>query len=474
VGDEGSLAISPWSAQSARSHPLAHQAPLGFCCSKGRDRSSVRELALRAVPLAASLAALPVFHAFARELEAARAALLALVLFAVCEPLVFYASELKPYATDVLVCLLVAWPAARILSRGASRGRLAALGAAGAVAPWLSLPAVFVCGGAALALGGAFASRRQWPAVRALASLAALWLASFAAEYFLLLRALRANALLAESWQGYFAPLPVSGEALAWWARTFLGFFNDPLGLPASGLAALLFALGIVALARRAPAAGALLSRADRPRARRLGRGPRTVPDELALLALRPLLPVLWPARALLRAARAAGARHRGRPAARCAQPPRGGGRSARARRPALRARAPALQNLADPPRIHEARLSSHDSPSATRRRQDLCAAVRNGVVSYYARRAGRQGRSESSRSSGPASSPTSYFRLRRAAPGRTLLARDAHHPHWRSEVERDAIRTALAPLAEPVETLEGERAEATLYRVRPELRPVE
>jgi len=41
------------------------------------------------------------------------------------------------------------------------------------------------------------------------------------------------------------------------------------------------------------------------------------------------------------------------------------------------------------------------------------------------------------------------------------------HHPHWRSESERDAIASVLEHLAERVEQLEGERAEATLWPVR-------
>jgi hypothetical protein len=375
----------------------------------------------------------------------------------------------------VLVCLLVAWPAARILSRGASRRRLAALGAAGAVAPWLSLPAVFVCGGAALALGGAFASRRQWPAVRALASLAALWLASFAAEYFLLLRALRANALLAESWQGYFAPLPVSGEALAWWARTFLGFFNDPLGLPASGLAALLFALGIVALARRAPAAGALLlapiglalaasaaGLAPFPTSSLYSLSDRYYPfyGRLVLFCVPLALPVLAAGVSLLLDARSRLAAAAGALAL------------------AGLLFAPVRQlfvNLADPPRIHEARpLFARLAERHAEGDRIFAQQYATGVVSYYARRAGLGKVAGELALERPGQLGDLYFRLRGLRPGERFWLVTLHHPHWRSEVERDAIRAALAPLAEPVETLEGERAEATLYRVRPELRPVE
>jgi hypothetical protein len=477
-GDEGSLAINLVErTPAALAAPLAHDqaAPIGFLLL---EKAAIAlfgegELALRALPLAASLAALPVFFAFARELVDARAARLALVLFALCEPLVFYASEVKPYATDVLVALLVLWPAARLLARGASARRLAALGAAGSLAPWLSLPGVFACGGAALALGAAFARRRQSGALRAVAGLAALWLASFAVEYLWLLRAVRANALLAESWRGYFAPLPVSADALRWWARALLGFFNDPLGLPASGLAALLFALGLAALARRAPAAAALLlaplglalaasvaGLAPFPTSSLYRLSDRYYPfyGRLILFGVPLALPVVATGvRALLDARRRAVS-------------------AAGALALAWLLVAPARQlfvNLADPPRIHEARplfarLAERFAPGDRIYAQQYAT----GVVAYYARRAGMGPIAGELALERPNQIVDLYFRLRGMREGDRFWLVTLHHPHWRSEAERDAIRAALASVGEPVETLEGERAEATLYRVRPQRRP--
>jgi 4-amino-4-deoxy-L-arabinose transferase-like glycosyltransferase len=256
-GDEGSLAINVVLRSFAGlAGPLAHDqaAPLGFLWLEKAATLAFgeSETALRLVPLLASLASLPLFRRLAREILGPRDALVALALFAISEPLVFYASEAKPYASDVLVALAIAWATLRVLRAGPSPGRLAALAAAGLAGPWLSLPAVFVCAGAWLALTGALAGRGEPRATRVAAAIGVLWLAGFALEYALLLRPLRTNALLLESWRGYFAPLPVSSEALAWWGRRFLGFFNDPLGLPADGLAAMLFAAGAIRLARRA------------------------------------------------------------------------------------------------------------------------------------------------------------------------------------------------------------------------------
>src|SRR5262245_6369800 len=146
-GDEGSLAINLVERSFAGlAAPLSHAqaAPPGFLWLVEATTLGFGdgELALRAVPLAASLASLPLFAWLARALLGRRDALLALALFAVSEPLVFYASELKPYASDVLVALAIAALALRVLRLGPSPGRLAALAAAGLVGPWLSLPAV--------------------------------------------------------------------------------------------------------------------------------------------------------------------------------------------------------------------------------------------------------------------------------------------------------------------------------------------
>src|SRR5262249_32791339 len=93
------------------------------------------ELGPRPVPPPASLAALPLFAAVARRTVDGPAALLALGLFAASPTFVFYATQVKPYASDVAVGLLVLLGVLDLLEHGASRGRAARLGALGALAP---------------------------------------------------------------------------------------------------------------------------------------------------------------------------------------------------------------------------------------------------------------------------------------------------------------------------------------------------
>lgn len=65
------------------------------------------EAALRLFPLVSGIAALLLFRSITARLLPKGPALLALTLFAVNEQLVYYSSEVKPYATDVAVATVL-------------------------------------------------------------------------------------------------------------------------------------------------------------------------------------------------------------------------------------------------------------------------------------------------------------------------------------------------------------------------------
>lgn len=236
--DEAGLALNVWSRDaSALLGPLDYgqSAPYGFLLLERLALVVLgpAELALRSIPLLASLAALPLFWHVARVLLPARDARVALLLFATCEPLVFYASELKQYSLDVLVVLGLLALGLRTARAALDARSALCFGAAGAGALWLSHPAAFVC--AALGIGLAVRElRRGRPgAVPWLVTIAALQAASFALLYGLQLQPALDHPYLREFWSGAFAPMPpVSLADWAWYPRTLAGFFVDPVGLP--------------------------------------------------------------------------------------------------------------------------------------------------------------------------------------------------------------------------------------------------
>jgi hypothetical protein len=263
--DEGSLAVNLTGRsflQLAAPLQLEQAAPIGYLWLEKAATLALGESepALRLVPLLAGLGALPLFYGLVRDLMERREALIAIALFALSEPLIFYASECKPYAVDVFVTLVVTRAGLASVRKGASARGAAGLALAGTIGLWLSLPAVFVCAAWALALGVAASRRGDARAWATALGVAGLWGASFAAHYQLALADLPAGPALAEAWRRYFPPsLARPLESAAWYGQTFLSFWNDPAGLPPRELSAALFALGLVRWLRREPETAALL-----------------------------------------------------------------------------------------------------------------------------------------------------------------------------------------------------------------------
>ena len=111
------------------------------------------EHALRLIPLLGSLAALPLgWHVARRVLPPGLGPPLALGLLATGIPFIFYAAQAKPYSTDVAVALLLVALGLAVRLDGPGQGRALRLGLAGAIAPWVSYPAILVAAGLLAAL----------------------------------------------------------------------------------------------------------------------------------------------------------------------------------------------------------------------------------------------------------------------------------------------------------------------------------
>jgi hypothetical protein len=115
------------------------------------------ETSLRLIPLLSALGTMPLFYFLARRVLGAgtHGLLLAVALFAVAEPAIRYAGEAKPYATDLLVSLVLLNLAEIGLRDPGRAGWMWALAAAAAPAVVVSLPSVFMI--AAIAAVGLWA-----------------------------------------------------------------------------------------------------------------------------------------------------------------------------------------------------------------------------------------------------------------------------------------------------------------------------
>lgn len=125
------------------------------------------EWTLRLFPVLCGVAAVLLFAHLARRTLDRVPALLAVAIFAVAFYPVRHATEVKPYATDLLAALVLILPAVAWWQDRASARPLWLLAALTPLVLGFSYPAVFVAGGIALALGPMVAragDRRAWAA----------------------------------------------------------------------------------------------------------------------------------------------------------------------------------------------------------------------------------------------------------------------------------------------------------------------
>jgi hypothetical protein len=247
-------------------------APFGFLALEKAVATALggSELALRLLPLLAGLATLVLLPRVARRYVSRPALPLAVALVALAPFLVYYSSEVKPYAFDALASVVLLGLAAALAARPRDRRTAAAFAAAGAALVWLSQPAVFVLAGAALCLGARALRRGDHRALAALAGGGALWCASFAGAYLVSRHELVDPGYMRSFWRDGFLPLhPHTAAQWGWLPRMVARAFREPLGVMgrdptpisplAAAAAALAFVLGCAWMARRRPLRLALL-----------------------------------------------------------------------------------------------------------------------------------------------------------------------------------------------------------------------
>lgn len=174
---------------------------------------------MRLPSLIAGLAVVALAWAVGRRLFSRRTAAVATALVAVSPGLIRYSTELKQYSLDAAVALGLVLLAARAGDRPGPAAS-AVLAVAGAVAVWLSHPAVFVLAGiGAVLLVGAL-RRRDRAGIGQLAAVGALWAASAGILYWVSLRELTENDFLTAYWQAGFPDDPARPQRLLSWFWT--------------------------------------------------------------------------------------------------------------------------------------------------------------------------------------------------------------------------------------------------------------
>jgi 4-amino-4-deoxy-L-arabinose transferase-like glycosyltransferase len=192
------------------------------------------EWALRLIPLLAGSLALVWFAGVARHYLPPPAVPIATALFALSDPLIYYASEAKQYANDILAAVAILWLAADMLrEERPTLLRCLAWGAFGAVLVWFAHPAVFLLAGAGGGILLTSGLRRDWSRFWTSAGIALSWGLSFALLYALVLHGQSANPVLQDYWRDSFVVLRFS-----WLFDRFFALFAHWVGGAVAGLAA--------------------------------------------------------------------------------------------------------------------------------------------------------------------------------------------------------------------------------------------
>lgn len=230
-------------------------APLGFLWLErfAANAAGPGEFALRFVPMLASLLACVLLLVFLRRMLPPGATAIAFSVFTVAVPVIRYASEIKPYATDLLVSIVLLLVLLPLSGEWKSSARAIAALVVGCVAVWLAFPAIFLLAGIGVVLAAQAVFAKQGPRIFTILAAGAFWFASFALDYVFLLRYNAENAEVRTWWLDRFMPLPPQSLSdLNWFVRSFFEMFDNPLGLGAAGgVGALLFLIGAFALWRR-------------------------------------------------------------------------------------------------------------------------------------------------------------------------------------------------------------------------------
>ncbi len=211
------------------------------------------ERALRFWPFVAGIAALVLFARLARHVVPEMAAG-ATLLFAVSPPLVYYTAEVKPYAFDVLLAVVLALATITLLEKDVRPARWWQVAVVGTVAPWLSLTAVFALAAGALIVAAhtwVRTSARDW---RRAAALAIAWGVSAAAS--LVDVRLRMDSDTADYmhryWAAGFFPFPPRSLHDLKWPVHFAGsLFAEVFAFPVALLLVALATVGAVYMIRR-------------------------------------------------------------------------------------------------------------------------------------------------------------------------------------------------------------------------------
>ena len=263
--DEAALALNILERSPAELlRPLEYDqaAPIGFTVATKlfAQAFGLSEPVLRFLPLTAGLLALALFYLLAKKFLPRLVLPVAILLFAMSDPLITFSVEMKQYSSDVLIALILLLLALKFdLLRSTWRG-IALIGIIGAILIWFSHPAIFVLAGIVAATCVRAVQESKGKSLLRPSLAFSAWGLSFLILYLLSLRETSQSEELINYWGEVFMPFPpTSLSDWEWILKSLYLALERPVGLYLQGGAALLFLVGLISLLAFRPKEALLL-----------------------------------------------------------------------------------------------------------------------------------------------------------------------------------------------------------------------
>lgn len=219
-------------------------APLGFLfiVKLFTDIFGTSEFSLRLLPLIFGIASLIYFYFLAKKTLAPHVVPIAVGLFALSYPLIYYSSEIKQYSADVFAAVILFLIAFRLRERRLSYINISIYSLTGAILIWLSHPAIFILFAIALCILGEDIFNKSWNHFYICMAIFSIWAISFGSSYYVALSKLAKSNYLISYWSGYYFGLPLfSKDNFRILLSNIFYIFDDPRWIMWRELRSLLF-----------------------------------------------------------------------------------------------------------------------------------------------------------------------------------------------------------------------------------------
>lgn len=212
-------------------------APIGFLIIQKLIISffGTGEFALRLFPFICSIGSLFFFYKLSEKCISKRAVPIAVGIFAILVPLLYYSSETKQYSSDVLIAILLVLLILKIETSGLNVFRAFLYGTIGGASIWFSHTAVFILVSSGIYITLNSIIKKDVKKVVLSSIMFLLWVVSFATFYYLILIHTYTNKGLTNFWDSFYLSLPFfSATATSTYKKIFFEFLRfSTFGIPA-------------------------------------------------------------------------------------------------------------------------------------------------------------------------------------------------------------------------------------------------